>query len=190
MSSLEVVDTTREIVNMRVRGKDFSQIADKLGMTAARAREKFLEYMHEAYADSDEVELRFLQLKRMEKMIDFLWDQVAAGDALSEGKQTANMIKVIEEINKLMGLHRDHLKDAQVKLTEAQTAQVYEVMASMRTGLLDKVLEGVRPETRMMEASQAERLRSVLESHWAGWYERSVGEAVVLIDANEGTGTT
>lgn len=190
MSGLEVVDTTREIVNMRVRGKDFGQIADKLGMTAARAREKFLEYMHEAYADSDDVEMRFLQLKRLEKMVDFLWDQVAAGDALTEGKQTANLIKVIEEINKLMGLHRDQLADAQVKLAEAQTALVYEVMSTMRSAMLDRALEDLRPATRNLDATDAERIRSQIESSWARWHQAAMSEAVVLIEGEEGTNTT
>lgn len=190
MGSLEIVDTTREIVNMRVRGKDFGQIGDKLGMTAARAREKFLEYMHEAYADSDEVEMRFLQLKRLEKMIDFLWDQVSEGDALSEGKQTANMIKVIEEINKLMGLHRDQLAEAQVKLTEAQTALVYEVLSGMRQTMLNRALEDLRPHTQVLEAAEAERIRSAIESNWASWHQSAVSEAVVLIEGEEGTKST
>ena len=47
-------------------------------------------------------------------MIGMLYSTVEAGDQFSEGRQTANMLKVIEEINKLLGLHRDPLRDAQV----------------------------------------------------------------------------
>lgn len=178
---LEVVDTTAEIVRMRVRGKDFPEIAEELGLVSAeRAREKFLEHVRAAYAASSDEEMRFLQLKRLESMVDFLWDNIKdrGEDGLTDAKQTANLLKVIEEINSLMGLHRDPLVEAQVRLTEAQTDLLYQLMAGMRMEMLQRALDGLRPVTNDLTPEVSERVRVAVESGWATWYEEAVTVAL------------
>ena len=177
--SMRVVDVRQEVVRLRVRGKDFSEIADELNLaSAARAREIFFEHMQRSYAESSPEEMRFLQLKRLESMIDFLWDIVKVGDAASEGKQTANVIKIIEEINKLMGLHKDPLVEAQVRLTEAQISVIYETMALMRTEMLNRALDGIRSVTNKLDAIDAERVRVAIESGWATWHQEAAAYAL------------
>lgn len=177
--SMKVVDVRKEVVRLRVRGKDFSEIADELNLASAeRAREIFFEHMQRSYSESSPEEMRFLQLKRLESMIDFLWDIVKVGDAASEGKQTANVIKIIEEINKLMGLHKDPLVEAQVRLTEAQISVIYETMAAMRTEMLMRALDGLRPVTNKLDAADAERVRVAIESGWATWHQEAATYAL------------
>lgn len=177
--SMKVVDVRKEVVRLRVRGKDFSEISDELNLASAeRAREIFFEHMQRSYSESSPEEMRFLQLKRLESMIDFLWDIVKVGDAASEGKQTANVIKIIEEINKLMGLHKDPLVEAQVRLTEAQISVIYETMAAMRTEMLMRALDGLRPVTNKLDAADAERVRVAIESGWATWHQEAATYAL------------
>ncbi|UWS60245.1 hypothetical protein N2384_19935 [Bacillus paralicheniformis] len=177
--SMKVVDVRKEVVRLRVRGKDFSEISDELNLASAeRAREIFFEHMQRSYSESSPEEMRFLQLKRLESMIDFLWDIVKVGDAASEGKQTANVIKIIEEINKLMGLHKDPLVEAQVRLTEAQISVIYETMAAMRTEMLVRALDGLRPVTNKLDAADAERVRVAIESGWATWHQEAATYAL------------
>ncbi len=177
--SMKVVDVRKEVVRLRVRGKDFSEISDELNLASAeRARDIFFEQMQRSYSESSPEEMRFLQLKRLESMIDFLWDIVKVGDAASEGKQTANVIKIIEEINKLMGLHKDPLVEAQVRLTEAQISVIYETMAAMRTEMLMRALDGLRPVTNKLDAADAERVRVAIESGWATWHQEAATYAL------------
>lgn len=178
-TGLEITDVPSEVVKLRVRGKDFPEIADALNLISAeRAREIFFEYMRKAYANSSPEEMRFLQLKRMESLVDILWGTVKEGDVISEGRQTANLIKIIEEINKLMGLHRDPLLEAQVKLTEAQIDLVYQTMALMRAEMLQRALDGLRPVTNMLPAVDSERVRVAVESGWADWHQQSMARAL------------
>lgn len=176
---LAIVDVPSEVVKLRVRGKDFPDIADRLNLVSAeRAREIFFEYMRKSYANSSPEEMRFLQLKRMESLVDILWGTVKEGDLVTEGRQTANMIKIIEEINKLMGLHRDPLLEAQVKLTEAQIDLVYQTMALMRAEMLQRALDGLRPVTNTLPAVDSERVRVAVESGWADWHQQSMARAL------------
>lgn len=178
-TGLEITDVPSEVVKLRVRGKDFPEIADALNLISAeRAREIFFEYMRKSYANSSPEEMRFLQLKRMESLVDILWGTVKEGDVVSEGRQTANLIKIIEEINKLMGLHRDPLLEAQVKLTEAQIDLVYQTMALMRAEMLQRALDGLRPVTNMLPAVDSERVRVAVESGWADWHQQSMARAL------------
>lgn len=178
-NALEVVNVPAEVVRLRVRGKDFDEIATELSLVSTeRAREIFFDAMRRSYANSSPEELRFLQLKRMESLVDTLWDTVKQGDLVSEGRQTANLIKIIEEINKLMGLHRDPLVEAQVRLTEVQIDMIYQTMALMRAEMLQRALDGLRPVTDQLEATDSERVRVALESSWADWHQESMARAI------------
>ena len=177
--ALEVVNVPAEVVQLRVRGRDFDEIAAELGLESTeRAREIFFDAMRRNYANSSPEEMRFLQLKRLESLVDVLWDTVKQGDTLSEGRQTANLIKIIEEINKLMGLHRDPLVEAQVKLTEAQVELIYQTMAMMRAEMLQRALDGLRPVTDALSATDSERVRVAVESSWADWHQESMATAL------------
>ena len=127
------VDARQEVVRLRLRGTQPQAVADELGLTVEEVHTFFREFLERNYTDLGEVEMRLTQLARLESMVNMLWSTVEAGDQLSEGRQTANMLKVIEEINKLLGLHRDPLRDAQVQLTKVQTELVHLVMTELRT---------------------------------------------------------
>lgn len=172
---MEKVDARKESVRLRLRGVDAEAAAAQLGLTAEEVSHFFREYLVNNYSSVGEVEIRLTQLARLEAMVNMLWSTVEAGDSFTEGKQTANMLKVIEEINKLMGAYRDPLRDAQVQLTKAQTEQVYMVMSELRGRLMEQVLSGVRgvADTEELSGEITEQLGIKVESSWSEWFTQA-----------------
>lgn len=169
MAFTEITPAER-VVQLRVKGDTFADIAAVTGLPAARCAEIFHSYLHESYSHVSELELRWTQLKRLESMLSFLWEIVRSGDALTEGRQSSNALKIIEEINKLMGLYRDPLRDAQVELAKAQAELVYEILANMRSNLLEYVVEGIRAQLEELPEHTGDRLKEYIEASWPAWY--------------------
>lgn len=169
---MEAVDARKEAVRLRLRGASPEAVAAQLSLTTEEVTAFFREYLINNYSTVGEVEMRLTQLARLESMVSMLWSTVEAGDQFTEGRQTANMLKVIEEINKLMGAYRDPLRDAQVQLTKAQTEQVYMVMTELRARLLERVLGGVRQvaDSEQLEGEIVEQLGIKVESNYAEWF--------------------
>lgn len=185
---MRVVQARTEAVKLRLKGMPPEAVAEQLDLTIQEVKDLFATYLIENYSELSEIELRLTQLARLEAMISMLWNQVAAGDELSEGKQTANMLKVIEEINKLMGLYKDPLKDAQVQLTKAQTNLIHMVMTEMRGRVLAQVLEGVRAVGRDLELddTQDEQLRHQVEAGFSQWYAVAYNDSIRTMKETEG----
>lgn len=186
------VDPAQEVVDRRVKGETFVDIGAALQLPPERCAQLFHEYLHDSYGNVSDVEMRLTQLKRLESLLSYLWDMVRSGDALTEGRQTANAIKIIEQINALMGLHRDPLRDAQVELTKAQTELLYGILVHMRTAMLDRLVEGLRPllgEGSGISIEVSEHLRSYIEAHWPRWHADAVTESKALLTSTEGGAT-
>lgn len=185
---VEGVSARRRIIERRLKGVSPEKVARDLDLPLAEVQDTFRSYLIENYSELGEVELRLTQMARLDSIITFLWDQVSAGDFASEGKQTKNLLDVIKELNLLMGLHRDPLRDAKVELTNAQRDLAYMVIAQMRAELLNLAAAGVR---RSLEASGAdplvvERVRTELESAWGRWYADAYETSVTRIKEVEG----
>lgn len=186
------VDPAQEVVDRRVKGETFADIGAALQLPPERCAQLFHEYLNDSYGNISDVEMRLTQLKRLESLLSYLWDIVRSGDALTEGRQTANAIKIIEQINTLMGLHRDPLRDAQVELTKAQTELLYGVLVHMRTALLDRLVEGLRPLLTTeagVPIETSEHLRSYIEAHWPRWHADAVTESKALLTGTDRAAT-
>lgn len=189
MAVVEHVDPRTEVIKRRLRGQPYETISADLGLTTEQVKDYFRSFLVDNYSDLGEVELRLTQLARLEKMVDFLWDTVQAGDLSSEGKQTANLLKVIEALNELMGLNRDPLRDAQVQLTQAQTELVHTVLAEVRGQMLTHTLQGVREVivqcSRGMDQAVVEQTlevsRNMLEAAWSDWFASASEKSVELV---------
>lgn len=185
---VEGVSARQRIIERRLKGVSPEKVARDLDLPLAEVQDTFRSYLIENYSELGEVELRLTQMARLDSIITFLWDQVSAGDFASEGKQTKNLLDVIKELNLLMGLHRDPLRDAKVELTNAQRDLAYMVISQMRAELLNLAAAGVR---RSLEASGAdplvvERVRTELESAWGRWYADAYETSVTRIKEVEG----
>lgn len=177
------VDARQEVVRLRLRGTQPQAVADELGLTVEEVHTFFREFLERNYTDLGEVEMRLTQLARLESMVNMLWSTVEAGDQLSEGRQTANMLKVIEEINKLLGLHRDPLRDAQVQLTKVQTELVHLVMTELRTRMLTQVMQGVRGilDAEDMPEQVTEAITIAVDSSWSEWFSSAYDVSIKTV---------
>lgn len=177
------VDARQEVVRLRLRGTQPQAVADELGLTVEEVHTFFREFLQRNYTDLGEVEMRLTQLARLESMVNMLWSTVEAGDQLSEGRQTANMLKVIEEINKLLGLHRDPLRDAQVQLTKVQTELVHLVMTELRTRMLTQVMQGVRGilDAEDMSEQVTEAITIAVDSSWSEWFSSAYDVSIKTV---------
>lgn len=193
MAVVEHVDPRTEVIKRRLRGQTYETISADLGLSLASVKDYFRSFLADNYSDLGEVELRMTQLARLERMVDFLWDTVQNGDLSTEGKQTANLLKVIEALNELMGLHRDPLRDAQVQLTQVQTELVHTVLSELRMHLLTQALHGLREvitdSSEGVDPQVTERLvevsRTRLEASWSEWFADASERSVQLVKAIE-----
>ena len=99
---MKTVDARAEVVRLRLRGATPQSVAEELGLRLEEVQTFFREFLQNNYSDLGEIEMRLTQLARLEAMVGMLYSTVEAGDQFSEGRQTANMLTVIEEINKLL----------------------------------------------------------------------------------------
>lgn len=184
---MEAANARTEVIKRRLRGMSPEVVSEQLGLSVEEVNKYFRAFLTTNYSDLGEVELRLTQLARLESMINMLWTTVEAGDQFTEGKQTANMLKVIEAINELMGLHRDPLKEAQVQLTKAQTELVHLVMTELRGQLLVKVQESVREIADREQVSDAvrEQLSIQVDSGWSKWYAEAYDGSIKVIQSIE-----
>src|SRR5690554_3795827 len=83
------------LVGLRARGLTWAQIETETEIDAERAATLVQEYLTSNYGASTVAEQRMLQLRRLEQIANALWDQVMAGDRITEGKQTKNMVHTL-----------------------------------------------------------------------------------------------
>lgn len=136
------------MVDYASQGMTLAQIAAKVGMDVEAVHERMTSYLENQATSMSVVQMRMLQLNRLERVIQALWDQVMAGDLMTQGRNVKNMIETIREITELMDLKKDRLRDEQVRLTQAQTQLVTASIDAIRVGMLERVLEVLPEEAR------------------------------------------
>ena len=129
------------MIDLSAQGQTLAQIAAKVGMDEASVHRRMTSYLENQATSMSVVQMRMLQLRRMEHIIGALWEQVMGGDLMTQGRNVKNMIEVIREITELMDLKKDRLRDEQVRLTQAQTQMVLAAVDRVRLEMLAKVLE-------------------------------------------------
>lgn len=136
------------MVDYASQGMTLAQIAARVGMEIEDVHERMNSYLENQATSMSVVQMRMLQLNRLERVIQALWDQVMAGDLGTQGRNVKNMIETIREITELMDLKKDRLRDEQVRLTQAQTQLVTASIDAIRMGMLEKILEVLPEEAR------------------------------------------
>jgi hypothetical protein len=136
------------MVDYASQGMTLAQIAAKVGMDVEAVHERMTSYLENQATSMSVVQMRMLQLNRLERVIQALWDQVMAGDLMTQGRNVKNMIETIREITELMDLKKDRLRDEQVRLTQAQTQLVTTAIDVIRIGMLEKIVEILPEESR------------------------------------------
>lgn len=136
------------MVDYAAQGMTLAQISARVGMDIEAVHERMTAYLENQATSMSVVQMRMLQLNRLERVIGALWEQVMSGDLLTQGRNVKNMIETIREITELMDLKKDRLRDEQVRLTQAQTQLVTASIEAIRLGMLEKVIEIIPEEAR------------------------------------------
>lgn len=142
------------MVDLAARGMTLAQISGKTGLSEPVCHERMAAYLENQATSMSVVQMRMLQLRRLERIMDALDDQVMGGDLLTQGRNVKNLIDVIREVTDLMDLKKDRLRDEQVRLTQAQTALVLKAIGVPQAVLLGELLSGWIAEERQEEFSE------------------------------------
>lgn len=136
------------MVDMTAQGMTLAQVSARVGMPEAVCHARMSAHLENLATSVSVVQMRMIQLRRLEHIIGALWDQAMAGDLMTQGKNVKNLIDVINQITELMDLKKDRLRDEQVRLTQAQTQMVLAAVDAVRMGMLEKVIALVGEERR------------------------------------------
>lgn len=136
------------MVDYAAQGMTLAQIAARVGMDIEAVHERMTAYLENQATSMSVTQMRMLQLSRLERIIGALWEQVMAGDLLTQGRNVKNMIETIREITELMDLKKDRLRDEQVRLTQAQTQLVTASIEAIRVGMLERIIDILPEESR------------------------------------------
>lgn len=177
---------TEELVNLRAKGRTWMQIQMETGIPAQSAAVRVSDYLNGQYASTSIEEARQLQIRRLEMIMGYLYEQVAAGDFLTQGRHTTNLIATIQQVTELLDLKKDRLKDEQVRLTQEQTGLIGIILDEVRAAVLDAVM-GLLTERSQYHADTGKRsvddvagLRAVLERDWGGWFATAAANALEM----------
>lgn len=136
------------MVDYAAQGMTLAQIAARTGMEIEAVHERMNAYLENQATSMSIVQMRMLQLARLERILGALWQQVMDGDLLTQGRNAKNLIETVREITELMDLKKDRLRDEQIRLTQAQTQLVTTAIEALRVGMLEKVVELLPEESR------------------------------------------
>lgn len=136
------------MVDYAAQGMTLAQISGRVGMDIEAVHERMNAYLENQATSMSIVQMRMLQLARLERILGALWQQVMDGDLLTQGRNAKNLIETVREITELMDLKKDRLRDEQIRLTQAQTQLVTTAIDAIRVGMLEKVVAVLPEESR------------------------------------------
>jgi len=170
------------MIDLAARGLTLPQISVRTGLPEAVCYQRMTAALENESSAYSTVQLRQLQLRRLEHVINALWDQVMDGDFQSQGRAAKNLTDAIREISELMDLKKDRLRDEQVRLTQAQTMLVVAAIEQVRVKTLADVLQALPDEHH-------ETVKAMWDKSFAGHMAQSLedqAEARVRMGAGAG----
>jgi hypothetical protein len=186
---------TEELVTLRAKGRTWAQIEAESGIPAAQAAVRVQEYLRTSYTDTTVTDARQLQIRRLEMLMGYLWEQVEAGDFLTQGRNTTNLINVIQQVTDLLDLKSDRLRDAQIQLTQEQGGLILVILQAIQATLMNNILDTLSLQSEY-NANTGKRgiedvtaFRAVLERDWSGWFASAADKALDEAGADSNSAT-
>lgn len=143
------------IIDARNRGWSWYRIAEKYDQDPDVVYAEYMKFM-ESNSTVNEAEYRMLQLNRLEKMLDALWDLGIKQGSLDHVK---TMLPIIQEISKMLGLHKEKT------ITEIRVIEQRQV--HLVVDYLDAVTDTLRQQ--IMETVTAKGAREKIDGKWDQW---------------------
>lgn len=146
MSTQGIDSLAQAMVDLAAQGMTLEQVAARVGLPVEVCHQRMLKHLEDAASTMSIVQMRMLQLRRLEHIISALWEQVMSGDLLTQGRNVRNLIDVINQITELMDLRKDRLRDETIRFTQAQTMMVLNSIDMPKVMMLAEVLEWISPD--------------------------------------------
>jgi hypothetical protein len=129
-------------------------------------------------------EARQMQIRRLEMLMGYLWEQVEAGDFLTQGRNTTNLITVIQQVTELLDLKKDRLRDEQIRLTQEQGGLILIILQAVQSAVMNDVLNLLTAQS-VYNADTGKRgieditgFRTALERDFGGWFASAADKAL------------
>lgn len=189
---------TEQLVDLRAKGLTYMQIQMETGIEATTAAVRISDYLKKAYSGTSIEEARMLQVRRLEMIMSYLYQQVEAGDFLTQGRHTTNLIATIQQVTELLDLRKDRLRDEQIKLTQEQTGLITIILDEVRASVLNEVMAVLtqrstyHADTGMRSIDDVAGMRALIERDWGGWFAQAASDALEAAhpDSNVAAGAT
>lgn len=184
MTRAEVDVMAEELVTLRAKGRTWAQMEAESGLEAAQCAVLVQRYLQSNHSGTSVGEARQLQIRRLEMLMGYLWEQVEAGDFLTQGRNTTNLISVIQQVTELLDLRKDRLRDEQIKLTQEQSGLLVSIIDAIKLMVMDSLLNMLTdqsvysPETGQRSIPDLTAVRSKLEREWSGWFAIAADSAL------------
>jgi len=127
----------------RINGKNYTDIERMYGIAAPKA--EAIMKAHYAALKIDPNEYRMLQMERLESLIDVLMSMAQMGNI----KSAEVLIKLMEQINVLLGLNLEQTKIEIKIVTEQQMSVIFSILSGVSRDLLTVVQETVTNQKQL-----------------------------------------
>lgn len=154
----------------RKRGLSWHDIGKQRDVDPDEAYRIYVQY-REKDAGVNEAEYRMLQLERLEKMIDALWDLAVESKSIDHIKA---LLPVLQEISKLLGLNK------QKAITEVRVIEQRQV--HLVVDYIDAVTETVK--RHVLELMPNNLLRDEIENGWDSWVAQASEKPLAQIESS------
>lgn len=153
------------ILDCRASGMNWYDIQRKHGIDPGQAQQIYREALQETASDNP-TEYRMLMQIRLEKVVNYLWEGLTAGNF----KNGDTILKAIERISELMDLNQETIKHQITLITDEQALQVFEVLRKYGDELYRKLQAAPLPGGAVLE----------LEA-WPEWSAEAATNAVEAV---------
>lgn len=156
-------------INERARGRSWQQIAEKFDKSPDEVYADYMAHMEKSrqYTES---EYRMLQLTRLEKMIDALWELGIEGGSV---EHIGKMLPIVQEISKLLALHKPKV-EAEIRIVE-------EKQLHLIVDYIDAVTDTVR--SRVMDTITAKRTKQLIDDNWEKWVAEASQQPLAQLES-------
>jgi hypothetical protein len=162
-----------KLVDLRAEGLSWDEIEERTGIDGAEAFRRVQRFLKDAPALSIQ-EYRLIHLRRLELLVQSLWDQVmGAAGSVVEWQRLEVYLKTLDRIAALLDLNMETTK-TEIRVIEDK--QVTVIVAA-----LDNVAELLRQNVQELVTTKANK--ELLNESWDAWVAQAVAASEDIIEA-------
>lgn len=162
-----------KLVDLRAKGMSWDEIEQQTGVDGAEAYRRVQKFLKEAPALSVQ-EYRLIHLRRLELLVQALWDQVMGASAsVVEWQRFEVFLKTLDRIAALLDLNMETTK-TEIRVIEDK--QVTVIIAA-----LDNVTELLRQNVQELVTTKANK--ELLNESWDDWVSQAMADSEEIIEA-------